>query len=147
MNARILIRDTLINDVFIALHAFNVRSKVLRFLRISRCSYIPRSESFLLVTRSMSSSSTQPETGSDKQPSPKAPSASVPALSKKYQLKQAVKDYGLTVVVFHVAISLASLGGFYTAVSRYGQYKFISEIEGLKNWLVAFIIGFLVLLT
>ena len=39
-------------------------------------------------------------------------------LSKKDQLKQAVKDYGKTVIVFHVAISLASLGGFYTAVSR-----------------------------
>ena len=40
-------------------------------------------------------------------------------LSKRVQLKNAVRDYGSTVIVFHVAISLASLGGFYTAVSRY----------------------------
>ena len=40
-------------------------------------------------------------------------------LSKRAQLKRAVKDYGSTVIVFHVAISLASLGGFYAAVTRY----------------------------
>ncbi|XP_013776615.1 uncharacterized protein LOC106461344 [Limulus polyphemus] len=36
--------------------------------------------------------------------------------SQKERLKQAVRDYGSTVVVFHVAISLVSLGGFYTLV-------------------------------
>ena len=39
-------------------------------------------------------------------------------VSKRVQLKNAVRDYGSTVIVFHVAISLASLGAFYTAVSR-----------------------------
>ena len=39
-------------------------------------------------------------------------------VSKADQLKRAVKDYGSTVIVFHVAISLASLGFFYLIVSR-----------------------------
>lgn len=40
------------------------------------------------------------------------------ALSPREKLKNAVKDYGATVIVFHVAISLASLGFFYQLVSR-----------------------------
>lgn len=40
------------------------------------------------------------------------------ALSAKDKLKQAVKDYGITVVIFHVTISLASLGFFYQVVAR-----------------------------
>jgi hypothetical protein len=40
-------------------------------------------------------------------------------LSRKDKLKRAVKEYGLTVVIFHVGISLISLGGFYLAVTRY----------------------------
>ncbi|XP_033125376.1 uncharacterized protein LOC117123527 isoform X2 [Anneissia japonica] len=39
------------------------------------------------------------------------------SLSQRAKLKRAVKEYGGTVVVFHVCISLASLGGFYLAVS------------------------------
>ena len=39
-------------------------------------------------------------------------------LSQREKLKRAVKEYGSTVIVFHVAISLVSLGGFYLAVSR-----------------------------
>ncbi|XP_046403464.1 uncharacterized protein LOC124169041 [Ischnura elegans] len=38
-------------------------------------------------------------------------------ISRKDKLKKAVKDYGATVIVFHVGISLLSLGGFYLAVS------------------------------
>ncbi|XP_071959272.1 uncharacterized protein [Antedon mediterranea] len=38
-------------------------------------------------------------------------------LTQREKLKRAVKEYGGTVVVFHVGISLASLGGFYLAVS------------------------------
>ena len=34
------------------------------------------------------------------------------------KLKLAVKDYGATVIVFHVTISIASLGICYTAVAR-----------------------------
>lgn len=40
-------------------------------------------------------------------------------LSAREKLKKAVKDYGITVVVFHVTISLASLGFFYEVVARY----------------------------
>lgn len=41
------------------------------------------------------------------------------AVSAKDKLKKAVKEYGSTVIVFHVAISLISLGGCYVLVSRY----------------------------
>ena len=41
-----------------------------------------------------------------------------PQLSQREKLKRAVKEYGSTVIVFHVTISLISLGGFYLAVSR-----------------------------
>lgn len=40
------------------------------------------------------------------------------------RLKKAVKEYGSTVIVFHVGISLISLGLFYTLVSRY-SYPFV----------------------
>lgn len=40
-------------------------------------------------------------------------------LSAKDKLKKAVKDYGITVILFHVTISLASLGFFYQVVARY----------------------------
>lgn len=39
-------------------------------------------------------------------------------LSQKDRLKRTVKEYGSTVIVFHIGISLISLGGFYLAVSR-----------------------------
>lgn len=38
-------------------------------------------------------------------------------VTKRDQLKRAIKDYGSTVIVFHVGISLISLGGFYLLVS------------------------------
>jgi hypothetical protein len=38
-------------------------------------------------------------------------------LTQRQKLKRAVKEYGSTVIVFHVAISLASLGFFYLLVS------------------------------
>lgn len=40
-------------------------------------------------------------------------------LSRKDMLKKAMKDYGSTVIIFHVGISLVSLGSFYLLVSRY----------------------------
>lgn len=46
------------------------------------------------------------------------PEVSEGKLSQRQKLQRAVKQYGATVVVFHVAISLMSLGGFYMAVSR-----------------------------
>lgn len=39
-------------------------------------------------------------------------------LSRKDKLKKAVKEYGSTVIIFHVGISLVSLGSFYLLVSR-----------------------------
>lgn len=39
-------------------------------------------------------------------------------LSNKEKLKKAVKEYGSTVIVFHIGISLLSLGLFYALVSR-----------------------------
>lgn len=39
-------------------------------------------------------------------------------LTRAEKLKRAVKEYGSTVIVFHVTISLASLGTFYLLVSR-----------------------------
>lgn len=45
--------------------------------------------------------------------------SSTAPLSGREKLKKAVKDYGITVVLFHVSISLASLGFFYQVVARY----------------------------
>ncbi|PIK33565.1 hypothetical protein BSL78_29624 [Apostichopus japonicus] len=39
------------------------------------------------------------------------------SLTQRQRLKLAVRDYGSTVIIFHVCISLMSLGGFYLAVS------------------------------
>lgn len=47
-------------------------------------------------------------------------------LTSRQKLKRAVKDYGATVIVFHVAISLASLGICYLLVSRWGLHVFSS---------------------
>ena len=38
--------------------------------------------------------------------------------TKTDQFKKAIKDYGSTVIIFHVAITLASFGFFYLLVSR-----------------------------
>ncbi|KAG8301163.1 hypothetical protein J6590_059568 [Homalodisca vitripennis] len=42
-----------------------------------------------------------------------------PKLSNRAKLKRAVKDYGATVIIFHVTISLMSLGISYLAISRF----------------------------
>ncbi|GFT38817.1 protein FAM210B, mitochondrial [Nephila pilipes] len=39
-------------------------------------------------------------------------------VSQRTRLKQAIRDYGATIIVFHVAISLASLGICYLAISN-----------------------------
>ncbi|XP_015930205.1 protein FAM210B, mitochondrial [Parasteatoda tepidariorum] len=39
-------------------------------------------------------------------------------VNQRAKLKQAVRDYGATIIVFHVTISLASLGLFYLAISN-----------------------------
>lgn len=40
-------------------------------------------------------------------------------LSKKERLKIIIKDYGITITIFHVGISLISLGACYAAVVRF----------------------------
>lgn len=44
--------------------------------------------------------------------------APVDTLTARQKLKKAIKDYGATVLIFHITISLASLGFFYQLVSR-----------------------------
>ncbi|KAI5737321.1 hypothetical protein M8J76_012298 [Diaphorina citri] len=44
-------------------------------------------------------------------------STAAPELSKKEKLKQAFKDYGATVFLFHMGMSLCSLGVWYLIVS------------------------------
>lgn len=45
------------------------------------------------------------------------------AITQSSKLKNAIRDYGSTVLIFHIAISLASLGIFYQLVSRYVEVK------------------------
>lgn len=61
-----------------------------------------------------------------------APKSGEVTLSQRERLKKAVKEYGSTVIVFHISISLMSLGGFYLAVSRWlakHTYCICSEIR------------------
>ncbi|GIX72722.1 protein FAM210B, mitochondrial [Caerostris extrusa] len=44
--------------------------------------------------------------------------STVSKVSQRTRLKQAVRDYGATIIVFHVAISLTSLGLCYVAISN-----------------------------
>lgn len=48
-----------------------------------------------------------------------AASQPIVSVTRKEKLKKAVKEYGSTVIVFHVGISLASLGACYLLVSRF----------------------------
>jgi len=72
-------------------------------------------------------------------------------LSTKDKLKQAVRDYGATVIVFHVTMSLTSLGFFYLLVSsgldvvsiieKLGIGFSVSKIaEGASQFVVAYAI-------
>ncbi|XP_076232383.1 uncharacterized protein LOC143177938 isoform X2 [Calliopsis andreniformis] len=53
----------------------------------------------------------------------------VPNLTKKERFKRIVKDYGITITVFHIGISLISLGACYAAVVS--GIDFTSVIETL----------------
>lgn len=59
-------------------------------------------------------------------------SNSTSLLTRGQKLQKAVKEYGSTVMVFHVTISLISLGTFYLAVSRYHPILLSSSLM-LKN--------------
>ncbi|XP_037712047.1 protein FAM210B, mitochondrial [Drosophila subpulchrella] len=58
-------------------------------------------------------------------------------LSKREQLKQAFKEYGATIVAFHVVISVISLGGFYLLVSSGINLMPILEFLGIGSSAVA----------
>lgn len=45
-------------------------------------------------------------------------------ISRKDMLKKAVKEYGSTVIIFHVGISLMSLGACYVMVSRFVHFVY-----------------------
>lgn len=49
-------------------------------------------------------------------------------LTKREKLKILIKDYGKTIIIFHVGISLLSLGFFYTVVSRLVDLRFFYAV-------------------
>ncbi|KAH8421230.1 hypothetical protein KR009_006118, partial [Drosophila setifemur] len=58
-------------------------------------------------------------------------------LSKKDQLKTAFKEYGASIVAFHVGISLVSLGGFYAFVSSGINVVPVIEFLGITSSAIA----------
>ncbi|XP_030562099.1 uncharacterized protein LOC115763612 isoform X1 [Drosophila novamexicana] len=58
-------------------------------------------------------------------------------LTKKEQLKRAFKEYGATIVAFHVGISLLSLGGFYVLVSSGINMMPVLEFLGIESSVIA----------
>lgn len=75
-----------------------------------------------LKARSYSTVGNRQHDNIKKQPTPTGDNALTEmegkALSRRDKLKKAVKEYGSTVIIFHVGISLVSLGIFYMLVSR-----------------------------
>lgn len=51
--------------------------------------------------------------------------------SRAEKLKRAVKEYGSTVIIFHVGISLISLGTCYLLVTMWVIYKSITHLESI----------------
>ncbi|EDW12389.2 uncharacterized protein LOC6576971 isoform X1 [Drosophila mojavensis] len=73
-------------------------------------------------------------TGSAAPSTPTATTTPAPEqLSKKEQLKKMFKEYGATIVVFHVGISLLSLGGFYVLVSSGINMMPVMEFLGIES--------------
>uniref|UniRef100_A0A6P7G4S0 Protein FAM210B, mitochondrial-like isoform X1 n=1 Tax=Diabrotica virgifera virgifera TaxID=50390 RepID=A0A6P7G4S0_DIAVI len=56
-------------------------------------------------------------------------------LSRKEKLKKAVKEYGSTVIVFHIGISLMSLGTSYLLVSSGLDVASLFKTIGLEEWI------------
>ncbi|XP_072377405.1 protein FAM210B, mitochondrial-like [Diabrotica undecimpunctata] len=56
-------------------------------------------------------------------------------LSRKEKLKKAVKEYGSTVIVFHIGISLISLGTSYLLVSFGLDVAALFQAVGLEEWI------------
>ncbi|KAF2367003.1 protein of unknown function DUF1279 [Trinorchestia longiramus] len=87
------------------------RPLMFKFLSLSSPSVIQCHEfSSSSVTRNKDSTGTNLEAN--------APETSEQVLTSGQKIKRAVKEYGTAVIVFHVTISLASLGFFYLLVSR-----------------------------
>lgn len=61
-------------------------------------------------------------------------------LTRRQRLKKAVTEYGSTVIVFHVGISLISLGTCYLLMSRYVNSRFSSQLYsvGIENTSIFF---------
>ncbi|XP_044317412.1 uncharacterized protein LOC108043140 isoform X2 [Drosophila rhopaloa] len=57
--------------------------------------------------------------------------------NKKEQLKRAFKEYGVSIVAFHVGISLISLGGFYVLVSSGINLVPVLEFLGIASPAIA----------
>ncbi|KAH8352258.1 hypothetical protein KR084_003011 [Drosophila pseudotakahashii] len=58
-------------------------------------------------------------------------------LSKREQLKRAFKEYGATIIAFHVGISVISLGGFYLLVSSGINLMPVLEFLGIGSSAIA----------
>lgn len=64
-------------------------------------------------------------------------------LTAREKLKKTIKDYGATVLVFHIAISIVSLGFFYQLVSRWVETISISLENHCTNDCLVFIRSFM----
>ncbi|XP_012256050.2 uncharacterized protein LOC105686064 isoform X1 [Athalia rosae] len=83
---------------------------------IARCSVLNQNFHYLIGGHVMKYSTSTGVTPSESQNTP-SKSTSNDNESAVTKLKRAIKDYGSTVVVFHVGISLVSLGTCYVAIS------------------------------
>jgi hypothetical protein len=92
------------------------------------CNYFLTNKRFLSQNQNQNSNQNQSQTIQESE-TPKR------SLTRGEQLKKAVKDYGSTVIVFHVALSLCSLGICYVLVSRYA-FLFTWELRGFSKNLV-----------
>lgn len=57
----------------------------------------------------------------------------IPELSKTEKLKQAFKDYGATLFLFHISMSLCSLGVWYLIITRLVLCNFVSKAVGYNH--------------
>ncbi|XP_020807369.1 protein FAM210A-like [Drosophila serrata] len=101
---------------------------------LQRRSYSTKSEPMQPVPTSATATSS---TSSSSSSSSSVDAQNGDKLSKKEQLKRAFKDYGATIVAFHVGISLISLGGFYALVSSGINFVPVLEMLGIASSAIA----------
>ncbi|BFF93980.1 uncharacterized protein DMAD_11719 [Drosophila madeirensis] len=87
--------------------------------------------------RSYSTHSAPPTSESPARPAAIDAAPAEAKLSKKDKLKQAFKEYGTTIIAFHVGISLISLGGFYLLVSSGINLVPVLEFLGITSAAIA----------